>query len=207
MPRAGLGQRRRWPWIWPRARRPRRVSQQSRTPSVRDREPAAQRGLSRFSPDLLLDPFASQPPFFPPAARRRHAHLLRKVAQRNLEIGMDLADDASAIESLMRRYADTPMSLADACLVRLDAACDQSVHTAATCRGQRPPRSDLRSPVGGRPRKGDLPPAPRLSLSCVLLEISPSRAKSSDRVSRPHTSSVLSAKRPWWFAHRTKRQR
>ncbi|TMH78039.1 MAG: hypothetical protein E6H52_03220 [Betaproteobacteria bacterium] len=32
---------------------------------------------------------------------------------------MDLADDASAIESLMQRYADTSMSLADACLVRL----------------------------------------------------------------------------------------
>jgi predicted nucleic acid-binding protein len=30
-----------------------------------------------------------------------------------------LDTDASAIEALMRRYADAPMSLADACLVRL----------------------------------------------------------------------------------------
>ena len=46
---------------------------------------------------------------------------LRDKAQAmlNLEIGLDLVDDASAIESLMQRYADTPMSLADACLVRL----------------------------------------------------------------------------------------
>ncbi len=49
----------------------------------------------------------------------RPVDLVRKVAQRNLEIGLDLVDDASAIESLMQRYADTPMSLADACLVRL----------------------------------------------------------------------------------------
>src|SRR5712691_1298742 len=78
---------------------------------------------------------------------------------------------------------------------------------AATCPGQRPPRSDLRSLVGGRPRKGDLPLAPRLSLSCVLPEIVPSQARSSDRVSRPHTSSVWSAKRPLWFARRTERRR
>ena len=32
---------------------------------------------------------------------------------------IDLEEDASSIESLMQRYADTPMSLADACLVRL----------------------------------------------------------------------------------------
>ena len=49
----------------------------------------------------------------------RPADLIRKVAQRNLEIGIDLEEDASGIESLMQRYADTPMSLADACLVRL----------------------------------------------------------------------------------------
>ena len=53
------------------------------------------------------------------SAGGKPADLIRKVAQRNLEIGMDLADDASAIESLMQRYAGTPMSLADARLVRL----------------------------------------------------------------------------------------
>lgn len=45
--------------------------------------------------------------------------LIRKIAQSSLEIGIDLAEDVSAIESLMQRYAGTPMSLADACLVRL----------------------------------------------------------------------------------------
>ena len=47
------------------------------------------------------------------------AGLIRKVVQGSIEIGIDLADEASGIESLMLRYADTPMSLADACLVRL----------------------------------------------------------------------------------------
>ena len=47
------------------------------------------------------------------------ADLIRKLAQKNLVIGIDLEEDAAAIESLMQRYADTPMSLADACLVRL----------------------------------------------------------------------------------------
>ena len=49
----------------------------------------------------------------------RQVDLIGKVAQRSLEIGIDLEEDAAGIESLMQRYADTPMSLADACLVRL----------------------------------------------------------------------------------------
>ncbi len=49
----------------------------------------------------------------------RPGDLIRKVAQRSIEIGIDLEEDASGVESLMQRYADTPMSLADACLVRL----------------------------------------------------------------------------------------
>ena len=49
----------------------------------------------------------------------RPADLVRKIAQGSLEIGIDLQEDASGIQSLMQRYADTPMSLADACLVRL----------------------------------------------------------------------------------------
>jgi predicted nucleic acid-binding protein len=47
------------------------------------------------------------------------AGLLGKVRQGVLVIGLDVAGEAAAVESLMRRYTDTPMSLADACLVRL----------------------------------------------------------------------------------------
>lgn len=49
----------------------------------------------------------------------RPADLLRKLRQGVLVIGLDVAGEAAAVEALMQRYADTPMSLADACLVRL----------------------------------------------------------------------------------------
>jgi len=76
--------------------------------------------MSALSPPLVTcEPVLTEACFLMQRAGGRPADLIRKVAQRNLEIGVDLADDASAIESLMQRYADTPMSLADACLVRL----------------------------------------------------------------------------------------
>jgi uncharacterized protein len=45
--------------------------------------------------------------------------ILRKVSDGTLRPAFDIADEAAALETLMSRYADTPMSLADACLVRL----------------------------------------------------------------------------------------
>jgi predicted nucleic acid-binding protein len=70
-------------------------------------------------PMVTCEPVLTEACFLIQRAGGRPADLVRKVAQRKLEIGIDLADDASGIESLMQRYADTPMSLADACLVRL----------------------------------------------------------------------------------------
>jgi predicted nucleic acid-binding protein len=70
-------------------------------------------------PLVTCEPVLTEACFLIHRAGGRPADLLRKVSQRNLEIGIDIEDDASAIESLMQRYADTPMSLADACLVRL----------------------------------------------------------------------------------------
>ena len=43
-----------------------------------------------------------------------------------LNIGMALADHHSAILIMLRRYTDIPMSLADACLVRLAELYPQS---------------------------------------------------------------------------------
>lgn len=70
-------------------------------------------------PLVTCEPVLTEACFLMHRAGGRPAELLRKVAQRSLEIGIDIEDDASTIESLMQRYADTPMSLADACLVRL----------------------------------------------------------------------------------------
>jgi predicted nucleic acid-binding protein len=76
--------------------------------------------MAALSPPLLTcEPVITEACFLIQRAGGRPADLIRKITQRSLEIGIDLEEDASGIESLMHRYADTPMSLADACLVRL----------------------------------------------------------------------------------------
>lgn len=70
-------------------------------------------------PLVTCEPVLTEACFLIQRAGGRPVDLIRKVAQRSLEIGIDLEEDAAGIESLMQRYADTPMSLADACLVRL----------------------------------------------------------------------------------------
>lgn len=45
--------------------------------------------------------------------------LLRAVREGLIQVSFDLETEAAALETLMRRYANLPMSLADACLVRL----------------------------------------------------------------------------------------
>jgi predicted nucleic acid-binding protein len=47
------------------------------------------------------------------------AELLAWITRGGLEIGVDIESDSAEIAGLMTRYRDTPMSLADACLVRL----------------------------------------------------------------------------------------
>ncbi len=45
--------------------------------------------------------------------------ILTKVNDGTLRPAFEVAREAAALETLIFRYADTPMSLADACLVRL----------------------------------------------------------------------------------------
>ena len=44
---------------------------------------------------------------------------LQLVQRIVVKVPFDITDEAAAVEKLMRRYADIPMSFADACLVRL----------------------------------------------------------------------------------------
>ena len=72
-----------------------------------------------------------RPPFLTcEAVLAETAHLVRKVPQGPdrfidllmsdlLQIDLDIMAERTAIVRLLRRYADRPMSLADACLVRL----------------------------------------------------------------------------------------
>ena len=59
-----------------------------------------------------------------PGAR---AALMEMLGEDFLNIGMALADHHSAILAMIRRYAEVPMSLADACLVRLAELYPQSL--------------------------------------------------------------------------------
>ena len=52
--------------------------------------------------------------------------LLEMVGESFLTIGMAVADHHSALLAMVRRYADVPLSLADACLVRLAELFPQS---------------------------------------------------------------------------------
>jgi predicted nucleic acid-binding protein len=58
-----------------------------------------------------------------PGAR---AALIEMIGEDFLRIGMALAEQHSAILRMVRRYTDVPMSLADACLVRLAELHPQS---------------------------------------------------------------------------------
>ena len=76
--------------------------------------------MAALNPPLVTcEPVLTEACFLIQRAGGKPVDLIRKIAQRSLIIGIDLEEDASGIESLMQRYADTPMSLADACLVRL----------------------------------------------------------------------------------------
>jgi predicted nucleic acid-binding protein len=76
--------------------------------------------MKAVSPPLITcEPVITEACFLIHRAGGDPAGLVRKLGEQILQVGIDLEEEASSIEALLRRYADTPMSLADACLVRL----------------------------------------------------------------------------------------
>jgi len=58
----------------------------------------------------------------------RGAPALRALLGRGaLRLGFDLADQLEPVLALMQKYADVPMSLADACLVRMTEALSDAL--------------------------------------------------------------------------------
>lgn len=53
--------------------------------------------------------------------------VLGMVAARHLQIDFSLSAEAESIKTLMRKYANVPMSLTDACLVRMSELIENSV--------------------------------------------------------------------------------
>ena len=76
--------------------------------------------LSALPPPLLTcEPVLTEACFLLERNGGRPAVILRAVREGIIQIAFDIETEAAALESLMECYADTPMSLADACLVRL----------------------------------------------------------------------------------------
>jgi uncharacterized protein len=71
------------------------------------------------APLLTCEPVLTEACFLIHRAGGRAADLIRKVNHGVLEIAMGLSTESETIETLLKRYEDTPMSLADACLVRI----------------------------------------------------------------------------------------
>jgi predicted nucleic acid-binding protein len=53
--------------------------------------------------------------------------VLGMVAAGHLQIDFSLSNEAESIKDLMKKYADVPMSFADACLVRMSELIENSV--------------------------------------------------------------------------------
>jgi uncharacterized protein len=70
-------------------------------------------------PVLTCEPVLTETCFLLGRARQPASRLLDKVRQGALQVGLHLEDEVGAVGELMQRYRNLPMSLADACLIRL----------------------------------------------------------------------------------------
>lgn len=77
-------------------------------------------------PMLTCEAVLAEATYLTRAAPGARAALIEMLGEGFLNIGMALADQHSAILAMIRRYTDVPMSLADACLVRLAELNPQS---------------------------------------------------------------------------------
>jgi len=70
-------------------------------------------------PLLTCEPVLTEAAFLLQRGTGNPTLVLQALQQGTLQVAFDVETEAAALETLMRRYVDAPMSLADACLVRL----------------------------------------------------------------------------------------
>jgi len=70
-------------------------------------------------PAVTCEPVITEACFLIERNGQPAARVLDHVAHNEIRIGLRLDREMAAVTALMRRYANVPMSLADACLVRL----------------------------------------------------------------------------------------
>ncbi len=85
------------------------------------------RQLAEIQPPMLTcEAVLAEATYLTRAVTGARAALIEMLGEGFLSIGMAVADHHSAILAMVRRYTDVPMSLADACLVRLAELYPQS---------------------------------------------------------------------------------
>jgi len=76
--------------------------------------------MSALLPPLLAcEPVLTEACFLIQRSGGRPADVLKQVQAGAIQTALAIGREAAALETLMRRYEERPMSLADACLVRL----------------------------------------------------------------------------------------
>ncbi len=100
-------------------------------PTDRFHEWAVSQFATFSAPVLTCEPVLAESCYLLARAGVPATRILAKVAQGVFRIGVNIEKDAASISTLMQRYADLPMSLADACLVRL--AENSSGATCSIC--------------------------------------------------------------------------
>lgn len=80
---------------------------------------AAEQFGTAQSPFVTCEPVLSETCFLVARHRLSPVRVLELVVRGVVRLGFDIADELRAVQALMQRYANVPMSLADACLVRL----------------------------------------------------------------------------------------
>jgi predicted nucleic acid-binding protein len=103
-------------------------------------------------PFLTCEPVVTETCFLVRRNGQAATRVLDALTRGVVRIGLQLQDELSAIREMMERYANVPMSLADACLVRLAELTDLPICTLdsdfAVYRSHRRRPLTLISPTG-----------------------------------------------------------
>jgi predicted nucleic acid-binding protein len=84
--------------------------------------------LARLRPPLLTcEPVLAELAYHLLALGDDPAKALELIASGMVQVALCLEDETEALASLLRRYSNVPMSLADACMVRLSELHERSV--------------------------------------------------------------------------------
>lgn len=77
-------------------------------------------------PVITCEPVITESCFLAQRIHNGQETILKLIQQGHITLPFILSQDLEAIETLMQRYASVPMSLADACLVRMSEMYDNS---------------------------------------------------------------------------------